>query len=93
MPPLDEGAYLYMPTTMPHASIGEVLDILKKQDMAFTNIPEIDTAVGKLGRADTPLDPAPVSMIETVINYKSQYLVDEKGKRLRFRFDPGESDF
>ena len=63
MPPLDEGAYLYMPTTMPHASIGEVLDVLKKQDMAFTNIPEIDTAVGKLGRADTPLDPAPVSII------------------------------
>ena len=93
MPPLDEGAYLYMPTTMPHASIGEVLDVLKKQDMAFANIPEIDTAVGKLGRADTPLDPAPVSMIETVINYKPQYLVDNKGKRLRFRFDPGKTDF
>jgi Cu(I)/Ag(I) efflux system membrane protein CusA/SilA len=93
MPPLDEGAYLYMPTTMPHASIGEVLDVLKKQDMAFTNIPEIESAVGKLGRADTPLDPAPVSMIETVINYKSQYLTDQKGKRLRFRFDPGENDY
>ncbi len=93
MPPLDEGAYLYMPTTMPHASIGEVLDVLSKQDMAFTNIPEIDTAVGKLGRADTPLDPAPVSMIETVINYKPQYLVDNRGKRLRFQFDPGENDF
>ena len=93
MPPLDEGAYLYMPTTMPHASIGEVLDVLKKQDMAFTNIPEIDSAVGKLGRADTPLDPAPVSMIETVINYKPQYLLDKKGKRLRFRFDHGETDF
>lgn len=93
MPPLDEGAFLYMPTTMPHASIGEVIDVLKKQDMAFTNIPEIDTAVGKLGRADTPLDPAPISMIETVINYKSQYLVDDKGKRLRFRFNPGEIDF
>jgi Cu(I)/Ag(I) efflux system membrane protein CusA/SilA len=93
MPPLDEGAYLYMPTTMPHASIGEVLDVLKKQDMAFANIPEIDTAVGKLGRADTPLDPAPISMIETVINYKSQYLTDEKGKRLRFKFDSGETDF
>jgi Cu(I)/Ag(I) efflux system membrane protein CusA/SilA len=93
MPPLDEGAYLYMPTTMPHASIGEVLDVLKKQDMAFTNIPEIDTAVGKLGRADTPLDPAPVSMIETVINYKPKYLVDNRGKRLRFRFNAGEVDY
>ncbi|MCJ7525754.1 MAG: efflux RND transporter permease subunit [Candidatus Aminicenantes bacterium] len=93
MPPLDEGAFLYMPTTMPHASIGEVLDVLKKQDMAFANIPEIDSAVGKLGRADTPLDPAPISMIETVINYKPQYLVDNKGKRIRFRFSTGGTDF
>ncbi|MBE0665503.1 MAG: efflux RND transporter permease subunit [Candidatus Aminicenantes bacterium] len=93
MPPLDEGAFLYMPTTMPHASIGEVLDVLKKQDMAFANIPEIDSAVGKLGRADTPLDPAPISMIETVINYKSQYLVDNKGRRIRFRFSTDGTDF
>jgi Cu(I)/Ag(I) efflux system membrane protein CusA/SilA len=93
MPPLDEGSFLYMPTTMPHASIGEVLDVLQKQDMGFAGIPEIDTAVGKLGRAETPLDPAPISMIETVINYKSQYKVDEKGRHLRFRFAPGEVDF
>lgn len=93
MPPLDEGAYLYMPTTMPHASIGEVIDVLKKQDMSFTNIPEIDTAVGKLGRADTPLDPAPVSMIETIINYKPQYLTDDKGKRLRFKFNEDKIDY
>jgi len=93
MPPLDEGAYLYMPTTMPHASIGEVLDVLSKQDMAFTNIPEIDTAVGKLGRADTPLDPAPVSMIETVINYKPEYLTDKKGRRLRFRLKRNKNDY
>ncbi len=93
MPPLDEGAFLYMPTTMPHASIGEVIDVLKKQDMAFANIPEIDTAVGKLGRADTPLDPAPVSMIETVINYKPQYLLDKKGHRLRFKFNSNKNDY
>jgi Cu(I)/Ag(I) efflux system membrane protein CusA/SilA len=93
MPPLNEGAYLYMPTTMPHASIGEVLDVLKKQDMALAAIPEIESAVGKLGRADTPLDPAPVSMIETVINYKPKYLQDNKGRRLRFRFDPEGFDF
>jgi copper/silver efflux system protein len=93
MPPLDEGAYLYMPTTMPHASIGEVLDVLKKQDMSFSGLPEIDSAVGKLGRADTPLDPAPVSMIETIINYKPQFIVDKKGKRLRFRYDSSETDF
>jgi Cu(I)/Ag(I) efflux system membrane protein CusA/SilA len=93
MPPLDEGSFLYMPTTMPHASIGEVLDVMKKQDMAFAGIPEVDTAVGKLGRADTPLDPAPISMLETVINYKPQYITDRKGRRLRFRFDPQKTDY
>jgi Cu(I)/Ag(I) efflux system membrane protein CusA/SilA len=93
MPPLDEGAFLYMPTTMPHASIGEALDVLQKQDMAFSLIPEIDTAVGKIGRADTPLDPAPISMIETIINYKPQYLVDEQGRRLRFRLESQKTDY
>ncbi len=92
MPPLDEGSFLYMPTTMPHASIGEALDVLHKQDMAFKNIPEIKSVVGKLGRADTPLDPAPISMIETVINYKSMYMVDKKGKRITVRFDAGDKD-
>jgi Cu(I)/Ag(I) efflux system membrane protein CusA/SilA len=92
MPSLDEGSYLYMPTTMPHASIGEALDVLQKQDMAFRAIPEVDLAVGKLGRAETPLDPAPISMIETVINYKSEYLVDESGRRLTFRHDGSEND-
>jgi len=93
MPPLDEGSFLYMPTTMPHASIGEVLEVLQKQDVAIRNIPEIESVVGKLGRAETPLDPAPISMIETIINYKPQYLVDRHGRRLRFKFVPKEVDF
>ncbi|MDY6973075.1 MAG: efflux RND transporter permease subunit, partial [Thermodesulfobacteriota bacterium] len=92
MPPLDEGSFLYMPTTMPHASIGEALDVLKKQDMSFRAIPEIESVVGKLGRAETPLDPAPVSMIETVINYKSKYIVDKNGHRMTFRFDEDGTD-
>ncbi len=92
MPPLDEGSYLLMPTTMPHASIGEVTDVLRKQDMAIRGIPEVETAVGKLGRVDSPLDPAPVSMIETVINYHPEYLLDEDGGRLRFRFKGSEDD-
>ena len=87
MPPLDEGSFLYMPTTMPHASIGECLDILQKQDMAFSSIPEIDSAVGKIGRVESPLDPAPISMIETVINYKPEYITDKDGHRIRFRYD------
>ena len=93
MPPLDEGSFLYMPTTMPHASIGEVQNVLSKQDMAILDIPEVDNAVGKLGRAETPLDPAPVSMIETVINYKPEYLTDESGERLTFQFDPDQKDY
>ena len=93
MPPLDEGSFLWMPTTMTHASMGEALDILEKQDMAFESIPEIESAVGKLGRAETPLDPAPISMIETVINYKPEYKTDKDGRRINFRYDRGTGKF
>ncbi|MBU2502755.1 efflux RND transporter permease subunit [bacterium] len=93
MPPLDEGSFLFMPTTMPHASIGEALDVLQKLDMAIRAIPEVDSVVGKLGRADSPLDPAPVSMIETVINYLPEYRTDESGRRLRYRFDEEKGEF
>ena len=93
MPDLDEGSYLYMPSTMQHASIGEALDVLQKQDKAFAAIPEIALAVGKIGRAESALDPAPISMVETIINYKPQYLVDRDGKRLRFKFDAEATDF
>ncbi len=93
MPALDEGSFLYMPTTMPHASIGEALDVLAKQDMAFQAIPEVESVVGKIGRADSPLDPAPISMIETVINYKTEYITDAAGRRLRFRYDRAEGDY
>ena len=93
MPDLDEGSYLYMPTTMPHASIGEALDVLQYQDKAFNSIPEIESAVGKLGRVESPLDPAPISMIETVINYKSEYKVDKNGRRIKFRYDDDNEEF
>jgi Cu(I)/Ag(I) efflux system membrane protein CusA/SilA len=93
MPPLDEGSFLLMPTTMPHASIGEAMDVLSKQDMAITQIPEVESAVGKLGRAETPLDPAPISMIETVINYYPEFLADESGHRLTYRYDADEDDY
>lgn len=83
MPSLDEGSFLYMPTTMPHASIEECLDILQKQDAAIQSIPEIESVVGKIGRVDSPLDPAPVSMIETIINYKSEYITDANGNQIR----------
>jgi len=93
MPPLDEGSFLYMPTTMPHASIGECLDVLQKQDAAFQSIPEIESVVGKIGRVESPLDPAPISMVETVINYKSEYITDKDGRRLRFRYDKKKREF
>jgi copper/silver efflux system protein len=92
MPALDEGSYLYMPTTMPHASIGESMDAMRKQNMSIRQIHEVETIVGKIGRAETPLDPAPISMVETVINYHPQFLVDDSGKRMGFRFDSKEMD-
>ncbi|MBE0567310.1 MAG: efflux RND transporter permease subunit, partial [Krumholzibacteria bacterium] len=93
MPPLDEGSYLYMPTTMPHASIGEAMDVLAKLDMAIGTIPEVEQVVGKLGRARSALDPAPISMVETIINYKSEYRLDERGRRQRFKWDGEAGDF
>lgn len=93
MPALDEGSYLLMPTTMPHASIGEVMDVLSKQDMAINAIPEVDSAVGKLGRVESPLDPAPISMIETIISYKSEYITDDDGRILTFAYDESADDF
>lgn len=93
MPDLDEGSFLYMPTTMPHASIGEALNILQFQDKAFNDIPEIESVVGKLGRADSPLDPAPISMIETIINYRSEYIVDTDGHPVEFAYDDKAQEF
>ncbi len=90
MPDLDEGSFLYMPTTMPHASIGESLDVVAKLDEAIQSIPEVESVVGKIGRADTPLDPAPISMVEAVINYLPEYRVDVNGHRLRFKYRDGD---
>lgn len=83
MPPFDEGSFLYMPTTMPHASIGEVQSLMSAMDAAIAQIPEVDRVVGKLGRVDSALDPAPVSMIETVITYLPEYSTTEDGSRTR----------
>ncbi len=93
MPPLDEGSFLYMPTTMPHASIGESMDVLELQNRMLISIPEVDSVVGKIGRAESPLDPAPISMIETFISYKSEYKTDQNGNRLDFRYDEEAADF
>ncbi len=93
MPNLDEGSFLYMPTTMPHASIGEAQNSLEILDRAIAAIPEVESAVGKLGRADTPLDPAPISMFETVVDYHSEYRLDVDGREMRFRYDDDLDEF
>ena len=83
MPNLDEGSFLYMPTTMPHSSISENIDMLQLLDKRLKMIPEVASVVGKLGRVESPLDPAPISMFETIVTYKEKYKVDEKGRRIR----------
>ena len=93
MPPLDEGSFLWMPTTMPHASMGEILEVLKHQDLAIQSVPEVEVVAGKLGRAETALDPAPISMLESVIHYKSEYATDDAGRRINFRYDHGSGEF
>jgi Cu(I)/Ag(I) efflux system membrane protein CusA/SilA len=70
MPPLNEGTLLYMPTAVPGMSIGEATKILQIQDRQLKKIPEAMTVFGKAGQADTPTDPAPLSMFETVVTLK-----------------------
>ncbi len=93
MPSLDEGSFLLMPVTMAHASIGEAFDLLQQQDMLIRAIPEVEEVVGKIGRAESPLDPAPISMVETIITYRSEYKVDSAGRRLRFAYDAESETF
>ncbi|GJM62770.1 cation transporter [Persicobacter diffluens] len=87
MPALDEGSFLLMPTSMPHSGLTYNREVLGQLDMQLMTIPEVEMAVGKLGRVNSALDPAPISMFENVINYKPEYAVDGEGKRLRFRTD------
>jgi Cu(I)/Ag(I) efflux system membrane protein CusA/SilA len=72
MPPLDEGALLYMPTTMPGISIAEAERLLRVTDGIIRQFPEVDHVLGKAGRAETSTDPAPLSMLETIITLKPQ---------------------
>jgi len=70
MPPLDEGSLLFMPVTLPNASITEVNRIMQVQDALIMSVPEVETVLGKSGKAETSTDPAPVSMIESIILLK-----------------------
>ena len=107
MPSLDEGSFLLMPTTMPHSGVEENLDVIRLLDKRVNSIPEVENVVGKWGRANSALDPAPTSMYENIINYKTEYIVDEDGYKKRFKvnsdgayvlkdgttYNPKEEDF
>ncbi len=87
MPSLDEGSFLLMPTSMPHAGM-EMNEVnLRLLDMSVSSIPEVEMVVGKAGRVESSLDPAPMSMYENIISYKSEYKLNENGHRLRFKVD------
>lgn len=107
MPSLDEGSFLLMPTTMPHSGVEENLEVIRLLDKRVNSIPEVENVVGKWGRANSALDPAPISMFENIINYHSEYILDENGHRMRFKtnnsnefilkdsstYNPKEDDF
>lgn len=83
MPSLDEGAFLFMPTTTPNAGVEQNVVLLQFLDRVVAEIPEIDKVVGKLGRVESALDPAPISMFENIITYKPEYGYDISGNRTR----------
>ena len=90
MPALDEGSFLLMPTSMPHAGMEMNEANLRLLDMSVSSIPEVEMVVGKAGRVESSLDPAPMSMYENIISYKSEYKTDEDGHRIRYKVDGNE---
>ncbi|MCE2392702.1 MAG: efflux RND transporter permease subunit [Proteobacteria bacterium] len=94
MPPLDEGDLLYMPTTLPGVSITKARELLQQTDRLIATVPEVERVFGKVGRAETATDPAPLSMIETTITLKprdqwrpgltTRDLIEELDGRIRF---------
>ena len=74
MPALDEGTTLDMPITVPRASVTQAADDLKARDALLRGFPEVESVVGKAGRADTPTDPAPLDMVETFVNFRPREL-------------------
>ena len=86
MPSLNEGSFLLMPTSMPHTGVSENRAILQNLDKAVAQIPEVETIVGKSGRIESALDPAPLSMFENVIIYYPEYELRE-GKPVSFKVD------
>lgn len=94
MPPLNEGTILYMPTTLPGVSITEAQQLMQAQNRLIMQVPEVESVLGKVGRAITPTDPAPLSMLETTIVLKPEDewrdgmtwegIIDELDRTLKF---------
>jgi copper/silver efflux system protein len=94
IPPLDEGDLMYMPSTYPGISIGKARELLQQTDKLIRTVPEVETVFGKIGRADTATDPAPLTMIETFIQLKphaewrdgmtTEKLIQEMDKLVKF---------
>jgi len=89
IPPLDEGDLMYMPTTYPGISIGKARELLQQTDKLIKTVPEVKTVFGKIGRADTATDPAPLTMIETVIQFypRDQWRAGMTPEALRAELD------
>ncbi|GHV16418.1 cation transporter [Fibrobacterales bacterium] len=83
MPNLDEGTFLLMPTAMPHTGIERTRELISELDKRISSIPEIESTIGKWGRANSALDPAPVQMFENTINYKTEFTLDSNGQTIR----------
>ena len=83
MPPLDEGSILDMPVTVPRASVAETADDLKARDAVLRRFPEVEMVVGKSGRAETPTDPSPLDMVETIITLRPK----EDWPKRKLKFD------
>jgi Cu(I)/Ag(I) efflux system membrane protein CusA/SilA len=91
MPSLNEGSFLLMPTSMPHSSIEKNLEYIETLDKRLATIPEVEVAVGKWGRVNSALDPAPIQMFENTINYRPEYILDENGHRMQFKVDRNDN--
>ena len=91
MPALNEGSFLLMPTTMPHSSVTENMETQANLNRHLMSIPEIESSVGKWGRVNSALDPAPISMYENTINYVPEYLQNEEGHRISFKVNKDDA--
>ncbi|NEV94431.1 efflux RND transporter permease subunit [Psychroflexus sp. YR1-1] len=87
MPSLDEGSFILMPTSMAHSGIEFNKEKLQQMDILVKQIPEVETVVGKLGRVESAIDPAPISMFENLITYKTEFIQNAQGELQAYRVD------